>query len=205
MLSVSEIFGVLQRLQDALLGLLQWLQRYKAGYLVVVLIGARVTWRIYKAVSSRRERVKRARVPTQPGQAAFGAIQEVVRMLEADPDTDWSTVNLTALHEHLVDMDAVVLRATVKEEPVDGGLRIEVSGADGTLAAIQRIVPLQAQELNRSLGWGAKAESLADGVVLTVTSPDPKQVARIRGLGFFGLLATGTQHERHHLSIARSG
>ena len=28
-------------------------------------------------------------VPTMPGQDAFGAIQEIVRILEADPDTDW--------------------------------------------------------------------------------------------------------------------
>ena len=27
--------------------------------------------------------------PTMPGQDAFGAIQEVVRILEADPNTDW--------------------------------------------------------------------------------------------------------------------
>ena len=28
--------------------------------------------------------------PSQPGQGAFGAVQEVVRILEADPNTDWS-------------------------------------------------------------------------------------------------------------------
>jgi hypothetical protein len=32
--------------------------------------------------------------PTMPGQDAFGAIQEIVGMLEADPATDWSKVNL---------------------------------------------------------------------------------------------------------------
>ena len=31
--------------------------------------------------------------PTMPGQDAFGAIQEIVRILEADPKTDWSKVN----------------------------------------------------------------------------------------------------------------
>jgi hypothetical protein len=30
--------------------------------------------------------------PTMPGQDAFGTIQEVVRILEADPATDWSKV-----------------------------------------------------------------------------------------------------------------
>ena len=32
--------------------------------------------------------------PTMPGQDAFGAIQEIVRILEADPKTDWSKVIL---------------------------------------------------------------------------------------------------------------
>jgi hypothetical protein len=202
--SVSDILGVLHWIQDNVSGLLRWLQSYKAGYLVVVLIGARITWRIYKSVSSRRANAKRALVPSQPGQAAFGAIQEVVRMLEADPETQWSSANLTALREHLVDTDEVVLRAIAKEEPVHGGLRVAVSGSDRTLEAIRRIVPARAQELNRSLGWEAKAESLADRVVLTVTSTDPKQVARIRGLGFIGLLATGTHNGAHHLAMAKA-
>ena len=36
-------------------------------------------------------------VPTQPGQEAFAAIQEIVAMLEADPRTDWSKVDIDAL------------------------------------------------------------------------------------------------------------
>jgi len=35
-------------------------------------------------------------MPTQPGQGAFGAIQEVVRILEADPATDWSKVDTSS-------------------------------------------------------------------------------------------------------------
>ena len=35
--------------------------------------------------------------PTLPGQDAFGAIQEIVRILDADPKTDWSKVDLEAL------------------------------------------------------------------------------------------------------------
>ena len=44
--------------------------------------------------------------PTMPGQDAFGAIQETVSLLEADPATDWSKVNIAALREHLIDMRA---------------------------------------------------------------------------------------------------
>ena len=48
---------------------------------------------------------------SSPGQAAFGAIEEIVQKLEADPATDWSKVNIGALREHLIDMNEVTLRA----------------------------------------------------------------------------------------------
>ena len=54
-------------------------------------------------------------VPIMPGQEAFGTIQEIVRMLEADPATDWSKVNIGALREHLIDMDEVTMRARASE------------------------------------------------------------------------------------------
>ena len=54
-------------------------------------------------------------VPTMPGQEAFGTIQEIVRILEADPATDWSKVNIAALREHLIDMDEVTMRADARE------------------------------------------------------------------------------------------
>ena len=41
---------------------------------------------------------------TMPGQDAFGAIQEIVQILQSDPKTDWSKVNIDALRQHLIDM-----------------------------------------------------------------------------------------------------
>jgi hypothetical protein len=138
-----------------------------------------------------------------PGQDAFGTIQEVVRVLEADPKTDWTKVDLEGLRQHLIDMNEVTLKADAKAKPIDGGLSIDVTGAGRTLAAIQRMIPAHAQELNKTKGWSAKAETLPTGVRLTVTSADSKQVAHIRGLGFIGLLASGSHHQPHHLAMAR--
>ena len=45
--------------------------------------------------------------PTMPGQDAFGAIQEIVQILDADPKTDWSKVDLDALRQHLIDMNEI--------------------------------------------------------------------------------------------------
>jgi hypothetical protein len=45
--------------------------------------------------------------PTLAGQDAFGAIQEIVQILQSDPKTDWSKVNISALRQHLIDMNEV--------------------------------------------------------------------------------------------------
>lgn len=140
---------------------------------------------------------------TQPGQGAFGAIQEIVRILEADPKTDWSKVNLEALRQHLIDMNEVTLNADAVAKPIDGGLEIAVTGSSRTLAAIQRMVPAHAHELDKVKGWSAKTVPLANGVLLTVTASDPKEVGHIRGLGFVGLLVSGGHHQPHHLAIAK--
>jgi hypothetical protein len=142
-------------------------------------------------------------IPELPGQDAFGAIQEVVRLLEADPKTDWSKVDLEALRQHLIDMNEVTLKADAAAKPVEGGLEIAVTGAGRTLAAIQRMVPAHAQELDRMNGWSARTEALLDGVRLTVTARDAKEAAHIRGLGFVGLLASGAHHQPHHLAMAK--
>jgi hypothetical protein len=144
-----------------------------------------------------------AATPTLPGQDAFGAIQEIVRILEADPATDWSRTDLAALREHLIDMNDVTLRADAAQRPVEGGLEIAVTGSGRTLDAIRRMLPAHARELNDLPGWRAHTEPLPDGVRLTVTSADPKEVARIRGLGFIGLLVSGSHHQPHHLMMAR--
>ena len=142
-------------------------------------------------------------VPTEPGQGAFGALQQIVQILEADPHTDWSKVNLDALREHLIDMDRVTLDAHARVRHIPGGNRIDVTGTGRTLAAIQRLVPEEAMHLNGMHGWHIAATRKPNGVVLTVTTGDPQQVAMIRGLGFAGILASGDFHPAHHLELAR--
>jgi hypothetical protein len=141
--------------------------------------------------------------PTMPGQDAFAAIQEIVRILEADPKTDWSKVDLEALRQHLIDMNEVTLKADAVPKQIEGGLEIAVTGAGRTLVAIQRMVPAWAQTMSGHQGWSTKAASLPDGELLTVTAADPKEVEHIRGLGYIGLLVSGSMHQPHHLAMAK--
>jgi hypothetical protein len=147
-----------------------------------------------------------AGAPMTPGQDAFGAIAEVVQILDADPATDWSKVDLERLRQHLIDMNEVVLRAAVKQTPVPGGLVMDVTGAGRTEQAIRAMLVPHAAELDRMPAFAAKTELIPGGVRLTVTSKTPgdaKAVTRLRGLGFIGLLALGAHHGPHHLAMAR--
>lgn len=67
------------------------------------------------------------------------------------------------------------------------------------------VVP-HAVELDRMAEWSAKAVPIAGGVRLTVLASKPddvKTVARIRGLGFIGLLVQGAHHGPHHPAITK--
>jgi hypothetical protein len=144
--------------------------------------------------------------PTMPGQDAFGAIAEVVKILEADPATDWTKVDIERLRQHLIDMNEVVLRAAVKPAPVPGGLAMEITGAGRTEQAIGAMVVPHAAELDGMPDWSARTESIPGGVRLTVVARKPEAaavVARIRGLGFAGLITEGAHHQAHHLAMAR--
>jgi hypothetical protein len=144
--------------------------------------------------------------PGLPGQDAFGAIAEIVKILKADPNTDWSKVDLERLRQHLIDMNEVVLHSSVKQMPVTGGLAMEITGSGRTEQAIRTMVVSHAAELDRMPDWSAKTESLPGGVRLTVIANRPDDaslIARIRGLGFSGLLTEGAHHQPHHLAMAR--
>lgn len=144
-----------------------------------------------------------ATVPTAPGQDAFGAIQEIVHMLEADPKTDWSKVDLEALRQHLIDMNEVTLKAAETPKIVDGGLEVAVTGQGRTLVAIQRMVPAWAATMSGYKGWTTKAAALPNGELLTVTASEPREIEHIRGLGFIGLMVSGSHHQLHHLAMAK--
>ena len=141
-------------------------------------------------------------MPQEFGQSGFAAIAEIVKMLSDNPDTDWSTVNINALRDHLLDMDRLVTGAKVDEQPVDGGMRFNVTGEADVLRAIQNMVPAHAKELAKMPEYNATTESIDNGITLTVTGANDQTTAKIKGLGFFGLMATGSHHQPHHYGMA---
>jgi hypothetical protein len=139
--------------------------------------------------------------PIMPGQDAFGAIQDIVQILQSDPKTDWSKVNVDALRQHLVDMNEVTLHAAATPRVFDNGIEFTVTGEGRTLEAIKRMVPAHVNELHE-IGWNAKTDELPNGIKLTVMASDAQPLTKLKALGFIGIMAQGSHHQSHHLMMA---
>lgn len=142
--------------------------------------------------------------PTLPGNDVLGAITEIVALLAADPATDWSRVSIDAFRDHLLDMDAVARGPAPETREIDGGVEmlIPTSGPAGEAAA--RMVPAHSAIMGTETDWLSSVEASDTGtLVWRVTGSRPEDGPVIRGLGFFGLLATGAHHPAHHLAMAR--
>ena len=53
------------------------------------------------------------------------------------------------------------------------------------------------------IGWNTKTDGLLNGVKLTVTTDDPKQVTKLRALGFMGIMVQGGHQQPHHLMMSK--
>lgn len=140
--------------------------------------------------------------PTQPGQGAFAAIQEIVQILEADPHTDWSKVDIEALRQHLIDMNNVTLAAKVKSEPIEGGMRFIVTGPEAVAGSIRRMTSAHAATMEGFGGWHFTAKEIDGGAIFEVRVPNQDE-SKLKALGFIGVMTRGMHHQEHHLMIAR--
>jgi hypothetical protein len=152
-----------------------------------------------------------ARSPSAPvaregGQAVFAAVSEIVRLLEADPMTDWGRVDLERLRQHLLDMHAVAMQSRVAASWVPGGEQWRVTGAGAAAGAIRRMTRDHAAMVEAEGAVRVLRQEVPGGVLLTVTARDPSDkalVRKIRALDFIGFMASGTHHQMHHLALAR--
>lgn len=144
------------------------------------------------------------RALTEAGNDAFGTIQEVIKKLNADPNTDWSKVNLEALRQHLLDMNDMTLNVDViSQKPIPNGLEVIVRPTtDRAALALERVFKAHPAQLKKDTGWSMKVVKNNGQYTLTTISDNPKDAVKIRGLGYIGLMAYGDHHQRHHWSMA---
>ena len=137
--------------------------------------------------------------PQETGQSGFAALAEIVTILREDPEIDWSTVNIAALRQHLVDMDLLTTAAEVTTIANPKGARFEISGTGRVLEAIRAMVPAHAPFLAAETGWDVSTEEIGNGVALIVDG----DATQIQALGFFGMMTIGAHHQEHHLMLAK--
>lgn len=141
---------------------------------------------------------------TLPGNDVFGTIQEVVKQLEADPNTDWSKVDLEALRQHLLDMKAFTEEVqVVSKEPIENGVKIHVQPqSERAVGALQRLFSMHPAMLKSEKGWDMTAKQSGRQWIITCTTQEKAEVEEIRALGYIGLLTEGAHHQMHHWMIA---
>jgi len=127
-------------------------------------------------------------------------VQEAIRRLEADSTTDWSEVDVARLRRHLLDMHRVAVHVTVEQKaPIENGVRLRVRPTpEAARASLGRVLDAHPHMLKQETGWKMTVEETGDAYVLRVTTGNPSETAKIRALGYMGLLAYGQHHQRHH-------
>ena len=142
---------------------------------------------------------------TAAGNYAFLTIQEAIAQLEADPHTDWSKVNVEALRQHLVDMQNFTLNVQVlSQKPVDKGMQAVVRPDNKDAeASLDRVFAAHPMQLKKETGWDMVVKKQDGAFTVTVTTNNPAEVAKIRGLGYIGAMASGAHHQSHHWSMVQ--
>ena len=136
------------------------------------------------------------------GQSAFAAIAEVVAALQADPNTDWSMVDIDGLRDHLRDMDIVTIDSRSVTSEIEDGLMFEVTGEGEVIAAIRRMASAHAGMMDGADGWTYSTAEIPGGAALSVTVFEASDLAMLKGLGFYGIMASGMHHQAHHWAMA---
>lgn len=143
---------------------------------------------------------------TEAGNDVFSTIQEVIKQLENNPDTDWSKVNIEALRQHLLDMNDMALNVEViNQKPLENGLTVtlqtQTPRAEKTMAKVFKVHPMH---LKRETGWDMQVVQNNQQFIVTTTTKDLTQVKKIIALSYIGLMAYGNHHQPHHWGISTS-
>jgi len=142
---------------------------------------------------------------TAPGNDAFGAIQEAIRQLDADPKTDWNKINPEALRQHLVDMHNFTVNVDVlSHKSVENGFETVIRPTTKrSEESLDRVFAVHPMQLKKETGWDMQVSKKGDLFTLKVTTSKPAEISRLRALGYVGVMAMGEHHQIHHWGIVK--
>jgi hypothetical protein len=140
----------------------------------------------------------------EAGNALFGTIQEAIKQLDANPNTNWEEVDLEGLRQHLIDMDNFSSFVDVlSDEKIEKGSKIIIKAQNPIAqASLKRAMDAHPGMLKSETSWNMTATPDGDKYVLIITTEKPAEVARLRALGYIGIMALGDHHQVHHWAMA---
>lgn len=183
--------------------------RFITSFFVILLMLATTVYAENAKSHSTRHEMHSSSVSSAPlkeaGNDAFGTIQEVIRKLNHDPKVDWSKVNLEALRRHLVDMNDMTLNVEVlSQQPLDKGVKLLMRASTlKSESALDRVFSVHPAQLKRETGWEMSVQKKEKIYTLTITTEKPDEVNKIKGLGYIGIMASGSHHQAHHWMMAK--
>ena len=140
---------------------------------------------------------------TESGTDPFATLQEVITALEANPSTNWEKVNIEALRLHLVEMQDMTINVDVKQQYIDNGFQAVVTPTTNrAVKSLTRVLSGHPAQMKAETGWDMQVSNDDDIFTLTVVSKKAHEVAKIRGLGYIGVMSYGNHHQPHHWAMA---
>jgi hypothetical protein len=141
---------------------------------------------------------------TEPGNAIFATLQEVVNQLLQDDDTDWEKVDLESLRQHLIDMENFTVNVQViSQSDIEQGVQVLIEPSTTQAAgSLDRALSAHPAMLEQETGWRMVSEKSANNYRIQITSTNPEDVMKIRALGYIGIMTMGSHHQPHHWAMA---
>lgn len=140
---------------------------------------------------------------TESGTDPFAVMQEAIAALEANPGTNWEKVNIEALRLHLVEMQDMTLNVDVTQTRIDNGFKAVVTPTSSrAVKSLTKVLSAHPAQMKAETGWDMQVSNNNGVFTLNVTTENAKDVAKIRGLGYVGVMAYGNHHQPHHWAMA---
>ena len=140
----------------------------------------------------------------EAGNAIFGTLQETIKMLDANPETDWEKVDLEGLRQHLIDMENFTSGVDVlSNEKIAKGSKIVIRAKSKVAHdSLSRALKAHPSMMQSETGWTMGVEQNKERFTLTIETQKPEEITRLRALGYIGVMALGDHHQVHHWLMA---
>jgi len=99
-------------------------------------------------------------------------------------------------------MELVTTQATVNTQTEGRIVEFRVTGEGIVADAVARMATAHSPMLELATGWTVTAEPSTDGATMRIEVQTEQELARVLGLGFFGVMAIGAHHQAHHIQMA---